>query len=71
MTSFDFWKIVKSLFFLYVFWAGISYYFGLGKYDEEKEKQRNKRVEKYGFILIAASVIAFFSGVFLFLSLFF
>lgn len=62
MLSYDYWKIAKSLFFFYISWSAISYYFGYGKFDDEQEQQRRERVEKYGVLLIIASITAFLSG---------
>jgi len=59
--------IFKAIFMFYIFGTGIYYYFGFGKRSYEKEQERKERVRKYGFILIASSVVALLSGLYLFI----
>ncbi|MHB8788838.1 MAG: hypothetical protein ACYDBT_03045 [Desulfobulbaceae bacterium] len=64
-------NIIKAVLGFYVFWSGISYYYGFKKYTKDREQKRIERVEKYGCILIFASAVALISGLYLMLEVFF
>jgi len=46
--------IFQAIFVLYGAWWGYSYYTGRVNYSGEQEERRQKRVEKYGAILLMA-----------------
>jgi hypothetical protein len=62
--------IIKGIFFIVVGLDGLGYYFGLFKYNAEKEEKRKERVEKYGLLLLLFSIVAIGSGIYLILLVF-
>jgi len=52
--------IIESLFGLYVAWWCYSYYTGRVNFAGGKEKTRQKRVKKYGWILILIIIVSLF-----------
>jgi hypothetical protein len=57
---------IEAIFFIGGGVWGLLYFTGLLNYSGEKEERRREKVQRYGYLLVAASIVMILCGLWLF-----